>query len=241
MIAGVTEPFEVYAVQATASSVEGRAQRAPRRPTFVILPRSGRWLYLASEAEFGVAVGLESSVALLTGRTSAEARSRLPAVSRTTGNRSRQFSTRLPTPAGRRTHVSLPDRTSSFAGASPPPPTSGVHCGTLAQATELRAATGIETACRSPPQERVRPQIGDVIEVKTPNGRGYAQYTHEHRDPPVMGSLLRVLPGLFSRAKPTEFFSALVEQEERFSVFLPSWHCAFAGHFSASLPTRPSR
>jgi hypothetical protein len=33
-----------------------------------------------------------------------------------------------------------------------------------------------------------------VIEIETPRGLAYAQYTHEHRDPPRLGSLLRVLP-----------------------------------------------
>jgi hypothetical protein len=74
MIAGVTEPFEVYAVQTTTSGVE-EGRNALATTNVVILPRSGRWLYLASEAEFGVALGPESSVALLTGRDSAEARS----------------------------------------------------------------------------------------------------------------------------------------------------------------------
>jgi hypothetical protein len=74
MIAGVAEPFEVYAVQTTATALE-EARNALATTTVVILPRSGRWLYLASEAEFGVAIGPESSVALLTGRNSAEARS----------------------------------------------------------------------------------------------------------------------------------------------------------------------
>jgi len=72
---------------------------------------------------------------------------------------------------------------------------------------------------RKHPQERVRPQIGDVIEIRTPRGLAYAQYTHEHRDPPRLGSLLRLLPGLYE-ARPAEF-ATLVEREEVFSVFLP--------------------
>jgi hypothetical protein len=65
----------------------------------------------------------------------------------------------------------------------------------------------------------VRPQIGDAIEIETPRGLAYAHYTHEHREPPRYGSLLRVLPGLHSEA-PSEF-AHLVTQEERFSVFFP--------------------
>ena len=65
----------------------------------------------------------------------------------------------------------------------------------------------------------MRPQIGDVIEIETPQGLAYAQYTHEHREPPRYGSLLRVLPGLHSET-PSEF-AHLVTQHERFSVFFP--------------------
>jgi hypothetical protein len=72
---------------------------------------------------------------------------------------------------------------------------------------------------RKQAHERVRPQIGDVIEISTPRGLAYAQYTHEHREAPRYGSLLRVLPGLYER-RPEDLRS-LVEQEERFSVFFP--------------------
>jgi hypothetical protein len=67
--------------------------------------------------------------------------------------------------------------------------------------------------------ERVRPRIGDVVEIPTPCGLAFAQYTHEHREPPRYGSLLRLLPGLYDR--PPEDLRSLVEQEERFSVFFP--------------------
>jgi hypothetical protein len=67
--------------------------------------------------------------------------------------------------------------------------------------------------------ERIRPQIGDVIEIETARGLAYAQYSHEHRDPPRMGSLLRVLPGLYE-TRPAQF-APLVEQEEQFWVFFP--------------------
>src|SRR5882724_12682696 len=69
------------------------------------------------------------------------------------------------------------------------------------------------------PSERVRPQLGDVIEIETPKGLAYAQYTHEHRQPPRYGSLLRVLPGTYAERPPD--FADLVAQEERFSVFFP--------------------
>src|SRR5579862_8267381 len=38
-------------------------------------------------------------------------------------------------------------------------------------------------------------KIGDICEIKTPEGLAYVQYTHDH---PSMGQLVRVLPGLFS-------------------------------------------
>jgi hypothetical protein len=69
------------------------------------------------------------------------------------------------------------------------------------------------------PTDRTRPRIVDVIEIETPRGFAYAQYTHEHREPPRYGSLLRVLPGLL--AERPESFQQLVLQEERFLVFFP--------------------
>ncbi|MFL5961733.1 MAG: hypothetical protein ACJ757_02410 [Gaiellaceae bacterium] len=73
VIAGVNEPYEVYAVQATASALE-EARNALATTDVVVLPRSARWLYLASEAEFGVAIGPEESVRAMTGSDSAQAR-----------------------------------------------------------------------------------------------------------------------------------------------------------------------
>jgi len=64
-----------------------------------------------------------------------------------------------------------------------------------------------------------RPKIGDVIEIATPKGLAYAQYTHKHVKPPRWGYLIRVLPGLF-HTRPT-VFSELVRSEERFFVFFP--------------------
>lgn len=55
--------------------------------------------------------------------------------------------------------------------------------------------------------------IGDVIEVATPCGYAYLQYTHEH---PVHLSLVRVLPGLFPR-RPDDL-APLVSGPERFAM-----------------------
>lgn len=93
---------------------------------------------------------------------------------------------------------------------------------------------------RKHPEERVRPQIGDVIEITTPRGFAYAQYTHEHRDPPRMGSLLRVLPGVFDQRPELK---SLVEEEERFSVFFPLHAALGRGIFRivANEPVPPSK
>lgn len=63
---------------------------------------------------------------------------------------------------------------------------------------------------------RSRPQIGDVIEIRTLQGLAYAQLTHKH---PSYGALLRVMPGLFD-SRP-ESFSDLVLLEPQFSTFFP--------------------
>jgi hypothetical protein len=64
-----------------------------------------------------------------------------------------------------------------------------------------------------------QPRIGDIVEIKTSKGFAYALYSHEHKGPDRMGSLLRILPGIFS--KRPENFLGLVEQKEQFAVFFP--------------------
>lgn len=61
-----------------------------------------------------------------------------------------------------------------------------------------------------------RPKIGDVIEIPTPRGLAYAQYTHKH---PMYGALLRVLRGIYTK-RPADF-SEVVKQEEHFKAFFP--------------------
>ena len=70
-----------------------------------------------------------------------------------------------------------------------------------------------------PPVQRVRPQVGDVIEFRTPRGLAYAQYTHRHVEPPKYGCLLRVLPGIYAE-RPTDF-AFIVKRPHRFWVFFP--------------------
>ncbi len=56
--------------------------------------------------------------------------------------------------------------------------------------------------------------IGDMIEITTPQGFAYAQFTH---DIPLHGQLLRILPGLYA-TRLTDL-TALVQQRERYVTF----------------------
>ena len=58
------------------------------------------------------------------------------------------------------------------------------------------------------------PQLGDVVEITTPQGFAYAQFTH---DIPLHEQLLRILPGLYA-SRPTDL-AALVQQRERYVTF----------------------
>lgn len=40
-----------------------------------------------------------------------------------------------------------------------------------------------------------RARIGGIVEIPTKNGLAYAQYTHNHTEPPKYGQLLRVFEG----------------------------------------------
>jgi hypothetical protein len=70
-----------------------------------------------------------------------------------------------------------------------------------------------------PLTDRKRPQIGDVVEITTPDGLAYAQYTHKHVSPPKYGELIRVLPGTW-KLRPSNF-AELVLQPSRFITFFP--------------------
>lgn len=65
-------------------------------------------------------------------------------------------------------------------------------------------------------KQRKRPKIGDILEIETPKGFAYMQYTHKHFK---YGTLIRVLPGIFK--EHLSDFSRLVNEEERFLVFFP--------------------
>ena len=77
------------------------------------------------------------------------------------------------------------------------------------------------TTRKKRPRSFKRLMLGDVIEIPLSGKRlAYAQYTHYHRDPPVFGHLIRVLPGLF-RKRP-DSFAELVQHQERFYAFFPA-------------------
>jgi hypothetical protein len=85
-----------------------------------------------------------------------------------------------------------------------------------------------------------KPKVGDIIEIPTSKGLGYAQYTHQH---PQFGGLIRVFDALFQR-RPDDFGS-LVEGPLRFSTFFPL-HAAVnkgifkvVGHREVARPNRP--
>lgn len=64
-------------------------------------------------------------------------------------------------------------------------------------------------------RRRSGPQIGDVIEIDTPRGRGYLQLTHRHRQE---GDLVRGLPGTYEEQPP---LAELVARDELFLTFFP--------------------
>lgn len=66
---------------------------------------------------------------------------------------------------------------------------------------------------------RKRPKIGDVIEIKTPKGLAYAQFTHKHDAPPKYGALLRVFRRLY-KIRPSDF-REMIESEPQFLTFFP--------------------
>jgi hypothetical protein len=66
------------------------------------------------------------------------------------------------------------------------------------------------------PIKRVRPRIGDIVEILTPQGYAYAQFTHKHER---YGSLIRVLQGLYLQ-RPVDF-NELLKLHLSFSTFFP--------------------
>ena len=68
---------------------------------------------------------------------------------------------------------------------------------------------------------RVHKKIGDVIEIPTSKGLAYVQYTHYHKNPPVYGSLIRVLQGFYKTRPSEKEFGVVVKKPHRFQTFCP--------------------
>lgn len=62
-------------------------------------------------------------------------------------------------------------------------------------------------------------RIGDIIEIETDGGFGYAIYTHDDPRKGGMGSLIRVLEGISDDREPNPLM--LLQRKELFAVFLP--------------------
>lgn len=73
----------------------------------------------------------------------------------------------------------------------------------------------------------LRPRIGSVVEIKTRRGLSYAQITHNYREPPVWGWLLRVFRE--THASRPKSFEKVVHGEVQFSTFYPVGSAANAG------------
>jgi hypothetical protein len=60
-----------------------------------------------------------------------------------------------------------------------------------------------------------RIKIGDVVEITTPRGVGFAHYTHKHA---MYGSVLRVLPGLHDDA-PADLARLVAQRPQFIALF----------------------
>ncbi|HYH95648.1 ribonuclease E inhibitor RraB [Hyalangium sp.] len=66
---------------------------------------------------------------------------------------------------------------------------------------------------------RKKARFGDVIEVRTPRGLAYLQYTSKH---PEYSDTVRVLPGVFEQRPDPDELAALATQEGYFTFYLVS-------------------
>ena len=77
-------------------------------------------------------------------------------------------------------------------------------------------------------KRRKRLKIGDIVEMETCKGLAYAQYVYEHREPPELGSLVRVLQGFHDEQPDLQTIERLVKKPHRFVTFTPLgshiWH-----------------
>jgi len=80
-------------------------------------------------------------------------------------------------------------------------------------------------------KQRKRPKLGDVVEVPIPGrGNAYVQYVNHHREPPKLGHLIRVLPGIFEARPDPDSLRKLVTKKERFFAFFPLGAACHQGH-----------
>jgi len=64
-------------------------------------------------------------------------------------------------------------------------------------------------------------KTGDVIEISTSKGLAYVQYTHEYKEPPIYGRLIRVLQGFYRKRPFLEEINRIIEKPHRFQTFCP--------------------
>lgn len=74
------------------------------------------------------------------------------------------------------------------------------------------------------PMESKNARIGDIAEIKTPEGLAYVQYTHDNAS---MGQLVRILPGLYAE-RPADI-AQLAKQQELYFIFYTLDHALGAG------------
>ncbi|HSI34752.1 MAG TPA: hypothetical protein VK986_14285 [Tepidisphaeraceae bacterium] len=66
--------------------------------------------------------------------------------------------------------------------------------------------------------QRKRPKVGDVIRIATANGWAYAQFT---RRDPMLGCMIRVLPGLYpAPLEPADLTRAVAAADELYYTFV---------------------
>ena len=71
----------------------------------------------------------------------------------------------------------------------------------------------------SAPSKRRKATIGDIVEISTPAGLSYVQYTH---DAGTNGELVRVLPGLYEN-RPSEFVTLACQKELYFVFYIMNY------------------
>ncbi len=61
-------------------------------------------------------------------------------------------------------------------------------------------------------------KIGTILEIATPKGFAYAQYTHKHKE---YGNLIRLMQGLYEKSQAEADLDILVRINTLFSIFIP--------------------